>query len=279
MIKKILVPIDYSESSLNALDTAIGIARSNNALLQILHVAETDLPRANKLDETGRSQYVFDAMAGTINQKHGVNTEIIFAEGLAGPVIVRMVYEKKPDMVVMGAHGASGKRDSFIGTSTYYVIKNADCPVLVIPEGEKHSGFEKVLYPIRPDQGKLRRFDIVKDIAQGNGRNCYFEVLAIFLNKQVNDAALISDMVNEMESQIRGDEQIKLSLSYNTDKKIDDQVLEKAAEMNAHLLVISATLDVPMRAGFIGPFSQRIINRANMPLLTLLKSSVRALIA
>jgi nucleotide-binding universal stress UspA family protein len=40
MIKKILVPTDYSKSSLNAVETAIEIARNNNALLQILHVTD-----------------------------------------------------------------------------------------------------------------------------------------------------------------------------------------------------------------------------------------------
>lgn len=277
MIKKILVPIDYSEASLNAVETAISIARSNNSVLQILHVSETGNKIDNKSQNESRAQYVFDAMAGNILKKHGVGTEVIFAEGIAGEVIVRSVYEKKPDMVIMGAHGASGKRDSNIGSNSYFVIKNADCPVLIIPGDGKWTGFEKILYPVRPDQGKLKRFDIVKDIA--SGKNCFFEIFAILLKKQTNDAALISNIVTEMEGQAPGTDHIKLTLSYSSDKKIDDEVLDKVTEINADLLVVSATLDASGSGHFIGPCSQRIINRAKIPQLTMLKSSVPALIA
>lgn len=156
-------------------------------------------------------------MAGNILQKHGIGTEVIFAEGIAGEVIVRSVYEKKPDMVVMGAYGASGKCDSNIGSNSYFVIKNADCPVLIIPGDGKWTGFEKILYPVRPDHGKLKRFDIVKDI--GSGKNCFFEIFAILLKKQTHDAALISNIVTEMEGQAPGTEHIKLTLSYSSGKK------------------------------------------------------------
>ncbi|WP_369332934.1 universal stress protein, partial [Niastella populi] len=53
MIKKILVPTDYSRASLNALEFAISIAASNKACLQILHVHDTmyageDVPPTEK---------------------------------------------------------------------------------------------------------------------------------------------------------------------------------------------------------------------------------------
>src|SRR5690348_13066565 len=101
MIKKILVPTDYGPASLNALDTAIAIARSNNAILQILHVTETNVnPLFTRRSASRKSsQLICDAMAGNILQKHGVSSEVIFAEGIPGPVIARATNEKKPDMI------------------------------------------------------------------------------------------------------------------------------------------------------------------------------------
>lgn len=97
MIKKILVPTDYSPASLNALDIAIEIARTNNAALQILQITETNInPLFTRRSAFRKnSQLICDAMAGSIFQKHGVSSEIIFAEGVPGAVIARAVYEKK----------------------------------------------------------------------------------------------------------------------------------------------------------------------------------------
>lgn len=276
MIKKILVPIDYSESSLNALDSAISIARENNAFLQILHVSETEVSKKRGFNHTDRSQFVLDAMAGNILQKHGVCTELIFAEGVAGQVIVRMAYEKKPDLVVMGAHGESGKREHFIGSNTYFVIKNANCPVLTIPEDRKGSAFERILYPVRADQGKMKHINIIKNICSQNGKNCRFEILAILPNKQSNDAAFISNVMREVQKQMSGDERIKVSLSYNADKKVSDEVLDKVAEVNADLVIVSPTLDMSNKHSFVGPFSQLIINKASIPLLTVFCLPVEA---
>lgn len=127
MIKNILVPIDYSEASLNAFETAISIATGNNALIQILHVNDT-IPGAENSFSTVMPTEIFDAMAGRIFINHSIQTRIIFAEGIPGHAIVKTVLENKIDLVIMGSHGASGFREYFIGSTSYYVIKRAPCP-------------------------------------------------------------------------------------------------------------------------------------------------------
>src|SRR5687767_8328363 len=148
MIHKILVPVDFSESSLNALETAIQIAGNNKALLQILHVSD-GLAQAERTYTLENERHIFDAMAGSILQNHGVKSEILFMDGFVGPTIITTASLNKPDLVVMGAHGTSGFRELFVGSNTYYVIKFSVCPVLVIPERNKWLGFSKVVYPAR----------------------------------------------------------------------------------------------------------------------------------
>lgn len=269
MIKKILVPTDYSPSSLNAAETAIQIARNNNALVQILHVTDDNCYMIED-EYREKARHVFDAMSGNIRQKYGVPTEIIFSEGTAGPIITKIAFENNPDLIVMGAYGISGKGDTFIGSNAHYVIRHAECPVLIMPEGKKAQGFMNVLYPVRPDRGRLRQFGIVKDITAGGGP-CYFEILAILDGKDASEAGCLSAIINTVEQEMSGNEKVKISLSYNNDMNIPEEVLQKTSDINADLLIISSTIDAADKENYIGPFSREIIDRVQIPFLSVRK--------
>lgn len=266
MIKKILIPADSGTASANALEIAIQIARSNKAILQILHISDNPGTDYNKSRDKTKIRHVYEAMAGSIYQKHGVSSEIIFAEGLAGPVIIRIAFEKRPDLIVMGSCDDSFDREDCIGSNANYVVKNADCPVLVIPVAKKSNAFETILYPVRSDRGNLNQFDFVRNITCGSGKNCQFEILALLVDSPLNGIEYVSGIVDDIEHEMMGEENVKLSISYSS-IDIAEDVLEKAESVNADLLVIPSTIDVNDHEYFIGPFSQQIINQAKIPFL------------
>ena len=163
-IKKILAPIDLSHTSLNALDTAVSIARNHNAALTSLNVSEAfvSLPTENILN-TGfsRNSDVLNALAGAILHKSDVSAEIIQRDGQVVESVIAASVKGAFDLIVVGTHGASGYRNGFVGSNAYGIIKYAFCPVLIIPPQEKYTAFKKVLFPIRPVAGALIRYDVV----------------------------------------------------------------------------------------------------------------------
>jgi len=256
LIKKILVPVDFSESSLNALDTAIQIAGTNKALLQILHVSDesTDATVVN-----GNERHIFDAMAGSILQKHGILSEILFMEGFVGPTIVKTAFLNKPDLIVMGAHGASGFRELFAGSNTYYVIKSAVCPVLMIPEHNKWPGFHKIVYPARTTFGALQRYEFVKNLVSNKSSSLEF----LGLGKDNVEAKAFTSIAD----QLKREQSMQLSVSFSHEKNIAREILDYSDRMNADLIVISPAIDAVNKQFFVGPFSQRIVNHAKVPVL------------
>ncbi|HAI38593.1 MAG TPA: universal stress protein, partial [Maribacter sp.] len=61
--------------------------------------------------------------------------------------ITRTVEAEKIDIIVMGTQGASGAKEILLGTNTVHVIKNAKCPVLVIPSSFEYEAPEQILFP------------------------------------------------------------------------------------------------------------------------------------
>jgi nucleotide-binding universal stress UspA family protein len=271
MIKKILVPTDYSPASLHALELAITIAVSNNAGLQILHVNDA-MYAGEEVSPTDKPTVIRDAMAGKIQSEHGIKTEIIFTEGIVGHVIVKTVFENKIDLVVMGTHGDTGYRDFFIGSNSYYTIKRAACPVLLIPEQNIAIEFCKILFPLRPSLFSSKLFDFIIELTRHNAEKCMLQVLGIGSGDYKSAISMLSKNVQEVKKQYNKSK-VEIALSNGKNKDVAACVLQKSEAINADLVVISQGLDLASNPLFLGPFSQRIINHAKTPVLSLLRTS------
>jgi nucleotide-binding universal stress UspA family protein len=271
MIKKILVPTDYSRASLNALDFAVTIAASNNACLQILHVNDT-MYAGEDAPEMARPSVIRDAMAGNIQNKYGIKTEIIFTEGIVGHAIVKTVFENKIDLVIMGSHGDAGGRDFFIGSNAYYTIKRAACPVLLIPEENKSIEFCKILLPVRPALFSSKLFDFICELTRHNTQKCILQILGIAPGANKDNITTLSKTVQEAKKHYNVNK-FDIALSNGKGNDIAKYVLQKSDAINADLVVISQGLDLASNPLFLGPFSQRIINHAKIPVLSLLRTS------
>lgn len=269
MITNILIPTDYSEASFNALETAIVIAKRNNACIQLLHVNDTAV--VPEVTYTLKNAHqIGHAIAENIKQKHGVDTKMLFTDGFIGPTIVRLALEMKPDLIVMGACGSSGHRDLFIGSNSYYTIKYACCPVLIVPEGKKWQHFHQVLFPFRPTLGSFKKYQSITDFVQQLDPESKFELFAISIDRKEHDIKQITDIANELKSMSNGT--VPFAVSYSYGRNISEEVLDKADKTKADLLVVSSTVDVANKQFFIGPFSQRIINHARMPVLSVFRT-------
>ncbi len=140
--KLILSPIDFSDSSLEALDVAQDVATRYGSELLLVHV----VPVVPKLPEnvsifsegTYERELIQSAeqrlaeLAGEM-QKKGVQTRIVV--GLANDAameIVRTAEQEKVDLIVIATHGMTGWRRLAFGSVTDKVVRTVECPVLVL---------------------------------------------------------------------------------------------------------------------------------------------------
>ena len=148
MYKKILVPVDGSDTSNLALKEAIKLAKEQQAALRVIHVvdettvymvAETPYPIADYLKmmrETG--QKVLSTCAMTA-QEAGikVDTKLVVIESLTQRICDAINEEAKrwsADLVVIGTHGRRGFNHLLLGSVAEGVIRLATKPVLIYRE-------------------------------------------------------------------------------------------------------------------------------------------------
>jgi nucleotide-binding universal stress UspA family protein len=145
-IKKILVPVDFSENSLNALRYAAAFAKSSGAALFILHVADPDA-----LENELKGNLSPDHMLGLLKESEflaGIKSTVIFRKGAVSPTILDESHKNDIDLVVMGTQGAGNMKRNLVGTHTTHVIQKSECPVLAVPAEATYNTVRKAVLAV-----------------------------------------------------------------------------------------------------------------------------------
>lgn len=164
-VKRILVPVDFSDYSLKACIVAINHASRIGAELMILHSYYTPyLPSAIPLNDTlayqtneesarimiGKIQKDMDLLCGEIEKRisegklPNVKYDYVFREGLPEEEISVFSQEYHPDIIIMGTRGKDQKENDLIGSVTGEVIDLCKVPVFAIPEDMPYASFDEI---------------------------------------------------------------------------------------------------------------------------------------
>lgn len=153
-MKTILIPTDFSKTASIAADYAIEIAKLSKAkviLLNVYHIpiVASDVPIViPSLDELEtNSMKRLTSIEKELNAKHGksIIIEKMVKPGFVIDEVRDVVKEKKVDLIVMGING-DGKLTELIGSNATGIIKNIDCPTLIIPHNAKFKRIHNIAF-------------------------------------------------------------------------------------------------------------------------------------
>jgi len=140
MYKKILVPVDGSESSLKTLEHAAEMASLLGSKITLLHVI-APLPstvhgyiQANELAINSVqifAQEVLDKAKESISQKYNLEIETALGDGDPAYEICEKAKNEQFDLIVIGNRGLSQIASFIMGSVSRRVSRHATCPVLI----------------------------------------------------------------------------------------------------------------------------------------------------
>ena len=139
-MKKIIVPVDFSEHSKYALETAATLAKKINAEILAIHMLEMS---ENVLTSSGSEQNANAIFYLKLAEKEfDALLEQDYLEGVTVTPIIKhykvfkelndVAIEHNADLIIMGSHGSSGAKEYFVGSNTEKVVRHSNIPVLVI---------------------------------------------------------------------------------------------------------------------------------------------------
>ena len=145
LLKNILLPVDFSESSLAATRLACEFALRFSAKLHVLHVIEDPmiyLPIFETFPMPSRQQFEIYAQDRLENWlpdefRQMVDYELYWYHGQIVSRVVEFARDHRMDLMIVGTHGRGGLNHAMLGSVTEKLIRSSPCPVLSVRSPEK----------------------------------------------------------------------------------------------------------------------------------------------
>ena len=146
-VRRIVVPIDFSDCSFKGLAYAKKLATQFGSTLVLLHClppqyylaneeySRYDLPLLlSKLEKSARAQ--LRKLAEEV-RRDGIKVETTLEIGHPGQQICYRAQNDRADLIVTATHGNTGLKHVFLGSTAEYVVRHSNCSVLVVPTRER----------------------------------------------------------------------------------------------------------------------------------------------
>jgi universal stress protein A len=140
--KKILVPVDFSPQSAEAVRYAADLSRRCEASVELLHVFQTTtyaLPESYVVPAGSQLQAIMNEFESQLcaakraaEDAGALHVETQLLHGGVATEILRCAREHECDLLVMGTHGRTGMKHMLLGSVAEYLVRVAPCPVLTV---------------------------------------------------------------------------------------------------------------------------------------------------
>lgn len=274
-MKKIIIPIDFSEHSEYALKTAAKMAKQYNAELLALHMLEMSdimLSASNGLQNQKTAYFLqlaqqrFEDFLKKDYLKNVKVTPIIkhfkvFSE------VNDVAFKHDADLIVMGSHGTSGFKEFFIGSNTERVVRNANIPVLVVKNNVNDINFNVVAFAcdfaedtIKPYLNAVKMFNKVNTkmyLVHVNLPNDRFKSSLEIEKKVVNFFTKAEKKLDKMKD-----------VHYVSDYTVEEGLLNCANKIGADLIVVPTHGRKGLAHFFEGSIGEDVANHSTLPVMT-----------
>ena len=175
-VRRILVPVDFSDDVEESLAVARDLARRYGARLSLLHLVEPVVVpgpygtmhsmRPVTLDYELLAQQARSKLEELIEGEPEVPFKAYAFSGMARVDIVGFANQLPADLIVIGSHGRTGVRRFLLGSTAEQVVRTAGCPVLVVKNRQAMEAAESALGLERTEPYPGLELD--QDVAEGS---------------------------------------------------------------------------------------------------------------
>ncbi len=271
-MKKILIPLDFSDASKNVISYAMRLFPG--ATYDILHVRtglfNTSEPIALA---PGVTHEVFwkETLKQFIIRENGIEVfpesmNIIITYGKIVPQIIKRQKKHLYDAIVMATRDKYSPFDKWIGTVSLGVVKRAQIPIYLIPRYAKYHGFRKVLMGADYHLGDDRFIEAIVNWQKDHSQS-YIKFLHI--QDRVGD-----DFKAEQKQLVKtlfedNDPDFAFEVEVIKDRDISQTLLAKAYNEGMDLVIVAPGKSNLITRVFLESISRDLIIKSNIPLLFL----------
>ena len=273
---KILIPIDFSNQSMYALNQACSLAQTKNSKVYILSVIE-EQNKISSLFLDDQTDILQNKVKSKLNQiceeiqfKYKIDIEVMVSKGKVYNQIIDVSKMISTDLIVMGTTGSPKEGfKRFIGSNAERVVRLAQCPVITIKGQNLRNGCQNIILPL--DLEKETREKITYAIEYARYWDATIRLVSVLLDDNQQNKNVLIKNINQAERFIK-DAGVSCSAELvSGDKKVTlgDFVFNYAKENDGDLIMIMTKKEELSLSQNISVTARYIINNSEIPVMSI----------
>ena len=275
MENTILVPLDFSDQSMIALEQSYNLAKLSHSSITLLNVIKTGssfwgvFSDSEKKGIEKKTEIRLRAIAKDAQEKTGIEVGIIMRKGNVVDEILKIADYLSPNLIVMGT--SSGKHISrkIIGSRALNIIKTSKCPVVSV-KGKLHSNTcENILLPIDATKHTAQKVQLAIKMAKSFSSK--ITILSALEKKNNKKTEQVNMVLNEIKAQLETEKiecDTEFIYSDNDSGLMAMSIISFAHKVNADLIAIMTQQESGFAKFFLGSLATNIIHSSDIPILT-----------
>lgn len=274
-MKKIIVPIDFSEHSEYALKTAAKLAKKNDAEVLALHMLEMSDIMLSASDGFQDQKAVYFLKLAEQKFEDFLKKEYLLGVKVT-PVVKHfkvfsevndVALKNEADLIVMGSHGTSGIAEFFVGSNTERVVRNASVPVLVVKNDVANVNFDVVAFACDFSEEAIAPYLKAVNMFKNMGSKLYLIHVNLPNDKFHSSLEIEKKVVNFFAKAERNLNKME-DVHYTCDYTVEEGVLNCANKIGADLIVVPTHGRKGLAHFFEGSIGEDVANHSTLPVMT-----------
>jgi nucleotide-binding universal stress UspA family protein len=272
MSKTIIVGIDFSDCSINALEHAISIAQKAKSGITMVWVNHLDYSKeifsVEPKQLTTEVENKFEGLLKKYTVKlHGYPLKYVLRKGKVYKEICTVADELDAFLTVIGTHGSTGFEEFWIGSNANRMVSSSKTPIITIRGGVNvETNLDRIVMPF--DSTKVTRQKLP-----------FTALLAKYFDSEVHIIGLFTSSLDDLRFRIRNyvaqaedyfkENNIRYKTEFLEVDNITEATLEYAKSVDANLISIMTEQETRTSNLWLGPFAAQMVNHSPIPVLSI----------
>lgn len=272
MSKKIVVGIDFSDCSLNALEHSITIAQKAKSGIIMVWVNHLDYSKEVFSTEpkqlVGEVKARFEEIVEAYKEKLlGQPLEYRIRKGKVYKEINEVSEEENAFLIVIGTHGSSGFEEFWIGSNANRLVSSSKIPVITIRSGiDIHKNMKIIVMPLDSTKVSRQKLPMTSLLAK------YFDsevhIVGLYTSSLDDLRYRIKNYVTQAEDYFK-ENNIKCKSTCLEADNITEATIEYAKKVDANLISILTEQETTTANLWLGPYAAQMVNHSPFPVLSI----------
>ncbi len=271
MSKKIIVGLDFSNCSVNALEHAILIANRANSDITMVWVNHLDYskeifsvePKQLLIEVEKRLNEIVEKYTHKLGEQ---KIDYVIRKGKVYKEICDVATERNAFLIIVGTHGSSGFEEFWIGSNANRIVSTSKIPTITIRGGiDVGRSLDRIVMPF--DSTKVTRQKIPITALLADYFNSEIHLLGLFTSSLDDVRFRIRNYISQAEDYLK-ENNIKYQVKFLDVHNITESTLNYANSIDANLISIMTEQETSTSNIWLGPYAAQMVNHSPIPVLS-----------